>query len=151
MSVYKVAKDRTSFPLHYLAGTGKYATPADDAAHTSGGGSNSPLAVDERGNPKVVYELVNKGGLVYNTQADFDALSDDEKRIAYYVFDQATLDRYLAKSELYTSRGFKPVLEDYSTSTDGVPASAEKAEDDAQEEDKPKKAPRKNSNKNNND
>lgn len=88
MAIYKLAMQKVMMPYHYLSSTGL------EADHTA---SVNDKAVDERGNPKsaLVAIDIREDRLLYQNDSDYNLLSDEEKANAFYVTDDAALNRLI--------------------------------------------------------
>lgn len=128
MALYKLVQERVLVPYYYLASNGM------EAKHDT---DSNVLAVDERGNSKSAIATLERtqGRIIYQDQADFDSLSEEEQANAFYTFDEAALNRYLDKGaiEEVTGSGATPAASE-------APANQE----DGDEDKKPANGRRKN-------
>lgn len=86
-------------PYSYLESTGE-----EQRHNTDTAAATTPLALDERGRPKTELALIKKedGRLLYTAAADYTAMTDEQKRKAFYVpaSNQSFVDRFLTRGSL---------------------------------------------------
>jgi hypothetical protein len=110
MALYKVTQERLLVPYFYHASTGAPASPADLNAHRQDR-ATSPLAVDERGNPKSEVQTLVEGDLFYTAEGDLSGLDEEQAESAFFVSDENVAQRYTKKSEAAVEEGRPAIVE----------------------------------------